>query len=118
MPQSNSTMIHKLQRAINEKFHQKLCINRQQWYSKDQDRPVTTYVIRQAIWSEEKQKNCHIELFKSTSEIQLVLWLRDKWYELNGWEIPTDNKKWNEIKKKNANVSSIGVPPDQPSDSP
>ncbi len=93
-------MIHKLQRAMNEKFNQRILISHQQWYSESQNRPVTTYIIRQAIWDEEKQRNYNVELFKSTSEIQIVLWLRDKWYELNGWEIPQDNEKWQEIKKK------------------
>ena len=99
MPQSNSTMIHKLQRALNEKFDQKICISRQQWYSEDQHRPVTMYVIRRAIWNEQKQRNDNVEMFKSYSEIQIVLWLRDRWYELNGWEIPQDNETLNKIKE-------------------
>ena len=103
MPQSNSTMIHKLQRAMNEKFNQKICISRQQWYSEDQHRPITTYVIRQAVWDEDKQRNYNVELFKSTSEIQIVLFMRDRWYELNGWEVPQDNEQWNKIREKYKN---------------
>lgn len=102
MPSSNRTMIKRLQTAINQRFGAKLLFNKTQWYSKDQDRPVTTYVIRKAVWNDEKQKFTNIELFKSTSEIQIVLFLRDIWYELNGWEVPTDNEMWNEIKKKQA----------------
>lgn len=98
MPQSNTVMIKKLQRAINEKFDQRLLINRQQWYSKSQDRPVTTYIIKQAVWDDQRQKFINLELFKSSSEIQIVLWMRDKWYELNGWDIPQDNATWNKIK--------------------
>lgn len=101
MPSSNSVMIKKLQTAINQRFGAKLLLNRTQWYSKDQDRPITTYIIRQAVWDESKQKYTNVELFKSTSEIQLVLFLRDMWYELNGWEVPKDNETWNEIKKQN-----------------
>ena len=26
--------------------------------------------------------------------------MRDYWYELNGWETPTDNAMWQEIKNK------------------
>lgn len=100
MPRSNRAMIKKLQEAINTKFHERLLYNKTQWYSNTQDRPVTTYVIRKAVWSEEKGKNVNIELFKSTSQLQIVLFLRDYWYKLNGWEIPTDNEQWNEVKKK------------------
>lgn len=99
MPSSNRTMIKRLQQAINQKYGERLLINRSQWYSEKQDRPVTTISIRKAIYDDEKQKFINIELFKSTSEIQIVLFLRDLWYELNGWEVPTDNEKWNEIKK-------------------
>ena len=100
MPQSNSTMIRKLQRAINEKFSQRILVNKQQWYSIEQDRPITLYVVKQAIYDEQKNRTTNIELFKSSSEIQIVLFLRDMWYELNGWEVPTDNETWNKIKQK------------------
>ena len=31
--------------------------------------------------------------------IQILLFLRDYWFEMNGWDIPTDNEMWNEIKQ-------------------
>ena len=92
--------IKKLQRAINEKFGEKLLINKTQFYSKDSDRPLEVLVIKQAVWNEEKQRFKYIELFSSASDIQIVLWLRDYWYELNGWEVPTDNEQWQEAKRK------------------
>ena len=98
MANSNRVMIHKLQNAINQNFGKKILFNKTQWYSNDQDRPVSLYVIKQAIWDEEKQKNKNIELFSSCSMIQIVLFLRDMWYELNGWEVPTDNEDWNKAK--------------------
>lgn len=100
MPASNRVMIKKLQSAINTRFNGRLLINRTQWYSDREDRPVTTWVIRKAVWNDTKQRNDNIELFKSTSEIQIVLFLRDYWYELNGWEVPTDNKQWLAAKQK------------------
>lgn len=98
MAQSNSTMIHKLQRAINDKFDQKILYNKTQFYSEQQDRPVTLYILKQAIWDEQKKRNANIELYSTTSQIQIVLYLRDLWYELNGWEVPTDNEMWNKAK--------------------
>lgn len=100
MPRSNRAMIKRLQMAINEKFHEKLLYNKTQWYSDKQDRPVTTYVIRKAVWDDDKGKSINKELFKSTSQIQIVLFLRDYWYKLNGWEVPNDNEQWNKVKEK------------------
>lgn len=99
MPQSNSTMIHKLQNAINSKG-EKLLYNKTQWYSETQNRPVTLYSIKKAVLDQDKDKLVNIELFRSTSQIQIVLYLRDYWYELNGWEVPTDNETWNQVKPR------------------
>ncbi len=92
--------IKKLQRAINEKFDARILINKQQYYSKDADRPLELLVIKQAIWDDSRNRFMNIELFSSPSDVQIVLWLRDYWYELNGWEIPTDNEEWNIAKRK------------------
>lgn len=100
MAQSNSVMIHKLQRAINDNFGQKILYNKTQFYSEQQDRPVTMYVLKQATWDSKRKRNRNIELFSTTSQIQVVLFLRDLWYELNGWEVPTDNEEWNKAKAK------------------
>lgn len=97
---SNSTMIHKLQSAINMKAGGKLLYSTSQFYSDKQDRPITVYQLKRAVWDEEKQKNKNVELFQTTSQIQMVLYLRDMWYELNGWEVPTDNPVWEEKKAK------------------
>ena len=104
MAASNSTMIHRLQRAINDKYDQRILYNKTQFYSNDQNRPVTMYLIKKAIWDEDKQKNKNVELFSSTSQIQIVLFLRDLWYELNGWEVPDDNEMWNRAKAAYANA--------------
>ena len=92
-------MIHKLQNAINSKG-EKLLYNKTQWYSETQNRPVTLYSIKKAVLDQDKDKLVNIELFRSTSQIQIVLYLRDYWYELNGWEVPTDNETWNQVKPR------------------
>lgn len=88
----------KLQTACNKSFGVKLLINTRQWYSKDKDRAITQYSLIQTIQNEDKGKEVNIELFKTYSQVQLVLFLRDFWYELNGWEVPHDNIEWEEIK--------------------
>lgn len=94
---SNSTMIHKLQRAINSKGD-KILYSTQQFYSDKQNRPVTMYILRRAVYDSEKGKNNNVELFKTTSQIQVVLFLRDLWYEINGLPIPDNNPQWNNKK--------------------
>lgn len=92
----------KLQTACNRQFGVKLLINSRQWYSDEADRAITQYIVFQAVKNEYKKKDTNIELFKTYSQVQLVLFLRDYWYELNGWEIPTDNETWEEVKAKYA----------------
>ena len=94
---SNSVLIHKLQQAINGKGG-KILYTTSQFYSVEQNRPVTIYHVKQAVYDEDKDKMVNMELFKSTSQIQIVLFLRDLWYEINGWEVPKDNETWNAMK--------------------
>lgn len=94
---SNTVMIRKLQHALNTKG-MKIMYSTSQFYSADQGRPVTIYSIKQAVFDEFKGKYINHELFSSTSQIQIVLFLRDMWYTINGKEVPTDNEKWNQIK--------------------
>lgn len=95
---SNSVMIHKLQQAINLKGGRLLyCTS--QFYSIKQNRPVTVYHVKQAEIEEDSGKTKSIELFRSSSQLQIVLFLRDFWYEMNGWEVPNDNPIWDEKKK-------------------
>lgn len=105
MANSNSVMIHKLQNAINNRGY-KILYNKTQFYSEQQNRPVTQYSIKRIIDNPEdaetnnKKRRQYVELFKTTSQIQIVLFLRDFWYEINGWEIPKDNEMWEEAKRK------------------
>lgn len=92
--------IKKLQRAINLTFDKKILINKTQFYSKETKSVKEIIIIKQAVYNEEKDKIVNIEVFSSASDIQILLWLRDYWFELNGWEIPTDNEIWNEAKQK------------------
>lgn len=91
MPSSNSTMIYKLQVALNSKGMRILC-NRSQFYSEQQNRPVTMYKISQSRHNPQTGKNTHVELFNSASEIQIVLFLRNLWYAVNGKPIPPTNQ--------------------------
>lgn len=95
---SNSVMIHKLQQALNTRGCN-ILYNTSQFYSFEQNRPVTIYHIKQ-VKEDVDGRHTTIELFKSVSQIQILLFLRDMWYSINGWEIPQDNPIWNEKKNK------------------
>lgn len=92
--------IKKLQKAINEKFDAHILINKTQFFNEKSEKPLELLIIKKAIWDPDKQKYKNIEVFHSPSDIQIVLWLRDYWYELNGWPIPTDNEEWNKAKEE------------------
>lgn len=61
-------------------------------------RPHSYYSINKAEWNDERGKYLHTELYSSTSMVRIVLYLRDMWYKENGWELPTDQTLWNEIR--------------------
>lgn len=96
---SNSVMIHKLQTALNMKGL-RLMYSTTQFYSAKQNRPITIYHIKQAEYDDEREKFVNQELFNSTSQIQIVLFLRDLLYTIEGRELPTDNEKWNAIRDR------------------
>lgn len=97
MPASNRVMIHKLQNAINQ-YGGRILYEKSQFFSKDQNRPITIYKICQSLDTETKHKK--EKLFESTSMIQIVFFLRDIWCYIQGQEIPTDNAEWELIKAK------------------
>ena len=97
---SFAQLAKKLQSAINQRAGAKIIVNTQQWYSEDKGRTVTAYVVKQSTTVDRDKPYRHnVELYKTYSTVRLVLWLRDYWYTLNGWEIPTDNEMWEEIKR-------------------
>ena len=91
MPSSNSVMIHKLQVALNSKGC-RIMLNRTQFYSEEQKRPVTIYKVSQAIYDEKSKRYKHEEIFSSASEIQEVLFLRNLWYKVQGKDVPPTNE--------------------------
>lgn len=94
---SNASMIKKLLQALNLRGMRIMYATSQFW-SETENRPITIYNVKQAVWDDNKEKFVNMELFKSTSQIQIVLFLRDLWYSINGKELPQSNEVWNEIK--------------------
>lgn len=103
----NRNIIKKLQMGINQKFGEQLLYERRQFYSKQQQRPINMYIIKKTVFNPVDNTVSTVELFKSASQIRVILYLRDYWYELNGWEVPMDNTEWNMIKVKEGLAESV-----------
>lgn len=97
----------KLQTACDKQFGVKLLIDQRQWYHKDKQTAITSYTLYQVLDAENGKNASKVKLFQTYSQIQLVLFLRDYWYELNGWDIPTDNEIWEGIKAQNGEEKSL-----------
>lgn len=66
-------------------------------------KPHNLYTIQQAKWDPQRNKYGKIAVYKSTSTVRIVLFLRDVWYLETGQDLPTDNEMWNEIREKEKN---------------
>lgn len=89
-----------LQRAINMRLPKtsQILITRNQVYSEKYQAIIEVISVQQLNFSDEgKAKKA--TLYKSTSSIQITLFLRDMWYEINGWELPTDDENWNRVRE-------------------
>lgn len=97
--------IRKLQLACNTKFNEQLCYNVVQFWSDKAKRNINRYTIVKQIDDPATGKRGKEELFGTYSLIQVVYFMRDYWYLLNGIELPTDNEKWNKIREETILVS-------------
>ena len=94
-------LMKKLQTAINTRFDEKLLLNFNQWYNLHTEQVRDMIVLRKEVFNADKGRYIPIEVFRTPSNIQMVLFLRDYWYMLNGWELPTSgNPVWEELKEK------------------
>lgn len=94
--------IKKLQNAINGTGQIHITINKTQYYVEQDNKIAEIIIIKQAIVDKKTGKTKYVKLFSSGSDVSITLFLRDKWYELNGWEIPSNNEYWEEQKRKYA----------------
>ena len=90
--------ISKLIKALNMRGYM-LMYNKKQFMGVE-GKPHNLYTITQAKWDEGRQKYGSVEIYKSTSTVRVVLFLRDLWYLEQGKELPTDNEMWNQIREK------------------
>lgn len=96
---SNSVNIHKLQKALNSKGC-KILYTMSEFWSDEQSRPIHKYKVEQTVKDEDSGRNKRVTLFETCSQIQVVLYLRDLWNQINGLPEDTSNEYWNEVKRK------------------
>lgn len=101
---SDFSIARKLQLALLSKGEHILLVTNQ-FYSEKMQRPVNVYAIKKAMYNETTKRTQSVELFSTTSRLQVVLFLRDYWYEFNGWEVPHDNPEWEQKKLEGLNSS-------------
>ena len=89
--------INKLIVALNQKGLM-LMYNKKQFMGVE-GKPHNLYTVTQAKWNDDKKKYGSVEVYKSTSTVRVVLFLRDLWFSVNGWDLPTDNELWNKIRE-------------------
>ena len=108
MKSCQSTII-KMQRALNTIYSQNeenkencrsILQNTKQFYSKDKEIVVTMYSIEESYLDVDTQKTRNKKLFSSTSQLQIILFLRDLLYLSRNEPLPTDNEMWNEKRKE------------------
>lgn len=99
--------IKKLKIAIRNKYNIKLLITTKEWFSEQKQVLMPYYIIYQHHYDAKTKKSSQEELFRCGNKVQVVLFLRDYWYTLNGWDIPKD-KFWDE-KKERYNVKYDGT---------
>ena len=58
------------------------------------------YVLSQAVWNDQRNRYDNNDLYGTISVIRMVRYLRDMWYDYNGWELPMDQPKWNKIREE------------------
>lgn len=92
------TMILKLQTALNQ-LGAKILYRTNQFYSMETNSPVTIYYVEQAYLEEGEHKTKKTELFHTTSQLQVVLFLRDLLCIYRNEPLPTENEIWNEKRK-------------------
>ena len=90
--------INKLIKALN--MHGYMLMYNKKQFMGIEGSPHNLYTITQAKWLPEKNKYGSTEIYKSTSTVRVVLFLRDMWFLEQGLELPTDNEMWNEIREK------------------
>ena len=103
-------IIKKLQNALNINGR-KVTISSKQFYSDDQQSLVTIYTIGERILDPVSGKKRNLELYSSSSQVYILLYLRDMWYELNDYTVPEENDGYkasvNSYKKKMAKKEMI-----------
>lgn len=90
--------VQKLIQALNMRGHD-LLFSRKQFMGKE-GKPHNLYVLSKGAWNSDKGKYDTIDIYKTTSLIRMVLFLRDMWYTEKGLELPTDNEMWNNIREQ------------------
>lgn len=85
-------LCNKICKSILKKYHKVLFIETQQFYSHEQDRVVTMFLLKELVYDEEKGKQVKRTLLQTASQIVLVQYLGNLHRELEAEE--SDATDW------------------------
>ena len=93
------TTARTLQKALEYGYGEHILITKEQFYSQSQKRAVNMYIISKAVRDEnDPSRSNNVQLFRTARQVDLVLFLRDYLFMVQGKEPPTDNEAWEERK--------------------
>ena len=90
--------INKLIQALNTRGYDLLYSKKQ--FMGTEGMPHNLYVLSKGVWNAQKSRFDTVDIYKTTSTVRMVLFLRDMWFVENGKELPTDNEMWNKIREE------------------
>lgn len=82
-------LINQLQKALLTNCNRVIYIENEQFYSKEQNRVITMFVLSERIWNEERGKFTKQQVLKTASQIDVVKYLGNLYKELTSSEIDT-----------------------------
>lgn len=94
------TTVNKLVKAIKMKTGITVLYGTSQFLSHDTGQVITMYNLKIPNADDRQGHHSMTELFRSASQIQIVLFLRDYLYILENKPLPMDNEKWNLVRIK------------------
>ena len=80
-------LINKLQKALLMNCNRIIYIENEQFYSKEQNRVITMFVLSERVWNEERGRFTKQQVLKTASQIDVVKYLGNLYKELTNTEI-------------------------------
>ena len=75
--------INKLCKGLLHVHNKIFFVDTQQFYSKEQNRTITMFIVSERVWDDERQKWLKQQRLKTASQVDVVKYLADRMKRLN-----------------------------------